>query len=120
MPSVRSRLVAANPASNFLRLVGPGQGGELVHHHLGPGRRDRAQHRVPVEGVGDHRLGPGRPQPGGLARRAGHGGHLVPVRDQQRHQPAAQGPGRPGDEDPHDQLLASASFPLRRGRRCRP
>jgi hypothetical protein len=103
------------PGVELPEAGGPGQVGELVHHHLGPGRRDRAQHLGPVEGVGDQRLGPGRPQPARLAGRAGHGGHLVPARDQQRHQPAAQRPGRPGDEDPHGRLLLSASPPLRRG-----
>ena len=95
------------PLVELAEVGDAGQVGELVHHRIGAGGRDRRQHRVPVEGVGDHRLGPGRVQVHGPAHPTGHGGHLMAVRDQQRHQPAAQRPGRPGDEHPHGRLPSS-------------
>ena len=70
----------------------------LVHDDVRLRAHDGLAHRLRIERVDDHRLGAERAQLiGPRARRAGD---VVAAGDQLGHEPAAQGAGRPGDEDP--------------------
>ena len=66
----------------------------LVYDDLRADRLHRSFHRGSVEAVREDDARPVRPQPGRAGLRPDHPGHLVPGRDQLRHQRPAQSAGR--------------------------
>jgi len=75
--------------------------GHLVDDDLGTGASHGLHHSGSIEAVGDGGLGLRGADGGGLVGRARHRGHGVAARDQERHEPFADGAGAAGDEDPH-------------------
>jgi hypothetical protein len=87
----------------------PGQPGQLVDDGLRRGAPQRLDDRVPVEGVGDDRVGPHGPQGASLALRAGHRHDLVAHGHQLRNQAPAHRSRRTRDEHLHVDHLGPQS-----------
>ena len=80
----------------------PRQRRELMHDHLGFGRRHRLGDRVGVESVGHDRARSQAADQVLLRCAPGHPDHLVPSRYELRDELSAENACRAGHEDPHN------------------
>ena len=107
MPSLRRRSLSSKSRSIVRGSI---RGGSAVSWWMTASGRAAATasvHRAGVERVGHHRLGALGAQRLALLRGAAHRGHLVALREQERHERAADHAGGAGEEDPHAALSAA-------------
>jgi RNA polymerase sigma-70 factor (ECF subfamily) len=100
-PGRAQRVRGSEDAVEVPQVVRACQRRELMDDDLRLRAGDGAEHRVAVEGIGDHGQRAGLPQALGLGGRPRHGDDLVALAQEQGHQPLPDRSGGTCDEDPH-------------------